>query len=196
MKLTWTVCPSRFLVLLKHPIVQILTSAFGWPLDLSSQLGLVFLWTTTTRYFRPASSSKSVDTFCDGLPGRRVVIRGSFFWDDWFSWQKWHDWTFDLIDLLGNATKQTGWRAHDALLFLGALCECVPVFPLSYQQVLLCDHHTLEGHCLLTSATHNKVFDVFYRDSIKTWKRWPNLFKFQSISILAAFVASDDRKQF
>ena len=41
-------------------------------------------------------------------------------------------------------------------------------------------------------------FGDFPLHSIKTWKHWPNIFKFQSMSILAInkIIATEDRKQF
>ena len=83
------------------------------------------------------------------------------------------------------------------------LCKSHNLVPLAIHRMLLYSYEKDIKQILSGNTNHDNFFrDLFCKHSIKTWKSWPNLFKFQSMSILAypgyqrCFLACDGELRF
>ena len=66
------------------------------------------------------------------------------------------------------------------------LCKSHKLVPLAIHRMLLYSYEKDIKQILSGNTNRDNFFVIFFcRHSIKTWKSWPNLFKFQSMSIRA-----------
>ena len=71
------------------------------------------------------------------------------------------------------------WEIAPSFVLKSLLCG------LNFHKMLLWRYDVEIKQISSGSANHNYVFGDFCKHSNKTWKGWPNFFKFQSMSILA-----------